>query len=476
MPSADFTFLTLRKVTPFQPNGQVVQNNYVFTVSSGRELWTNNLNLNNITASTISVSTINGIPIGPTGTGSNYWTKIGPTGFSTNDISIAANTGPTGAVQAGTGAIYSIYNGLTGADAINGDVGVTNNLLIAGATTYPDGSVAISNTPSLLYSNQPNQLIFKPSSQTELNVNWKFVTMSASGEYQSAVVFGGSIWYSNNYGVTWTVSTALSSRWISVAMSSSGQYQTAVASSSGSNGYIWYSTNYGINWTQTTSALAVWNGVAMSSSGQYITALVYTGNIYTANIPIPATSYLTNTNLVIGNVRQNTAATQSIVLNASLTTLTGFSGSACYIKPIRNANTQSTIYYNPTSSEITYGAKTFVIEHPLNPTKYLVHACLEGPEAGVYYRGTSEIKGTEQIIELPEYVSFATEFTVNVTPIYNGKIRNLNCSKIENNKFTVYGEAGEFYWTVIGKRLNINVEPDRDSVVVKGDGPYTYLG
>ena len=54
--------------------------------------------------------------------------------------------------------------------------------------------------------------------------------------------------------------------------------------------------------------------------------------------------------------------------------------------------------------------------------------------------------------------------------------RNLNCSKIENNKFTVYGEPGEFYWTVIGKRLNINVEPNRDSVVVKGDGPYTYLG
>jgi len=33
------------------------------------------------------------------------------------------------------------------------------------------------------------------------------------------------------------------------------------------------------------------------------------------------------------------------------------------------------------------GSKTFVREHPLNKDKYLVHACLEGPEAGVYYRG-----------------------------------------------------------------------------------------
>ena len=257
MPSADFTFLTLRKVTPFQPNGQVVQNNYVFTVSSGRELWTNNLNLNNITASTISVSTINGIPIGPsglTGLGSNYWTKIGPTGFSTNDISIAANTGPTGAVQAGTGAIYSIYNGLTGADAINGDVGVTNNLLIAGATTYPDGSVAISNTPSLLYSNQPNQLIFKPSSQSGLNVNWKFVAISASGEYQSAVVFGGSIWYSTDYGVTWTESSSGTADWNSIAMSASGEYQSAVVF----GGSIWYSTDYGVTWTLSSSSIANW--------------------------------------------------------------------------------------------------------------------------------------------------------------------------------------------------------------------------
>ena len=181
-----------------------------------------------------------------------------------------------------------------------------------------------------------------------------------------------------------------------------------------------------------------------------------------------------------GNVNQ---PNNSIVLNASGAAFITqpASSDAFYVNPIRVETTYlvgptGVMVWNSSTKEVTYQVKNFIIEHPLNPNKYLVHACLEGPEAGVYYRGTSEIKGTEQIIELPDYVSFATEFTVNVTPIYNGKIRNLNCSKIENNKFTVYGEAGEFYWTVIGKRLNINVEPDRDSVVVKGDGPYTYLG
>jgi hypothetical protein len=37
------------------------------------------------------------------------------------------------------------------------------------------------------------------------------------------------------------------------------------------------------------------------------------------------------------------------------------------------------------------GPKTFIIEHPIDTSKYLIHACLEGPEAGVYYRGKATI-------------------------------------------------------------------------------------
>ena len=29
-------------------------------------------------------------------------------------------------------------------------------------------------------------------------------------------------------------------------------------------------------------------------------------------------------------------------------------------------------------------SKSFIIDHPTDPSKYLVHVCLEGPEAGVY--------------------------------------------------------------------------------------------
>ena len=123
------------------------------------------------------------------------------------------------------------------------------------------------------------------------------------------------------------------------------------------------------------------------------------------------------------------------------------------------------------------GSKSFIIEHPIDSEKYLVHTCLEGPEVGVYYRGMGKITNNQFVeIELPYYVSsFAYDFTLNLTPIYDGKIHILNTGKIENNKFTVYGDNCEFYWTVFGKRFDINVEPYKNSVNVKGDGPYLYI-
>lgn len=132
---------------------------------------------------------------------------------------------------------------------------------------------------------------------------------------------------------------------------------------------------------------------------------------------------------------------------------------------------------NGISSVSGTSAKTFVIDHPIDENNYLVHACLEGPESGVYYRGTGFIKDDlSTTICLPDYVEkLTTNLTVQITPIYNGKIKVYNTSSIKNNKFTVYGENGEFYWLVHGSRGRIEVEPDKNSVVVKGDGPYKWF-
>jgi hypothetical protein len=129
------------------------------------------------------------------------------------------------------------------------------------------------------------------------------------------------------------------------------------------------------------------------------------------------------------------------------------------------------------NSSATWAAKTFVIDHPDDENKYLVHACLEGPEAGVYYRGKAEItQGKCVEIKLPNYVNnLATDFTVQITPIFDGEIKSYASSEVQNGCFTVYGQAGSFYWLVQGRRLSISVEQDKNTVNVKGSGPYRWI-
>ena len=123
--------------------------------------------------------------------------------------------------------------------------------------------------------------------------------------------------------------------------------------------------------------------------------------------------------------------------------------------------------------------KTFVIDHPVNPDKYLVHACLEGPEAGVYYRGKGKIENNEStVINLPDYASaLADDFTIQITPIFNGNgVLTYNVGEVINNQFQVYGQNGSFFWTVFGMRATIEVEPYKTDVHVQGSGPYKWLG
>jgi len=184
--------------------------------------------------------------------------------------------------------------------------------------------------------------------------------------------------------------------------------------------------------------------------------------------------------IAIGNnAGVNNQADNSIILNASTDTL-DCDTSGFFVNPINSGtnNIGNSMFYDDITHEIKYdSSKTFVIDHPIDQNKYLVHCCLEGPEAGIYYRGSSHISVSEKstIINLPSYVDkLGTDFTAHITCI--GEIPRLySVSKIVSGSFTVYGEPGEFNWIVYGKRFDINTQPDKKSVIVKGDGPYTWI-
>ena len=170
----------------------------------------------------------------------------------------------------------------------------------------------------------------------------------------------------------------------------------------------------------------------------------------------------------------------SIILNASGSELDA-ANQGFYVKPIQSGASQSnTLTYNTGTGEIFYNtSKTFVIDHPIEKNKYLVHACMEGPEAGVYYRGKGKIINNDHVkIALPEYVStLAYDFTIQITPIYDGNKQKSQyfATEVINNSFDVYGDNGEFYWTVYGKRNSIIVEPNKSDIEVKGNGPYKWF-
>jgi hypothetical protein len=100
-----------------------------------------------------------------------------------------------------------------------------------------------------------------------------------------------------------------------------------------------------------------------------------------------------------------------------------------------------------TNGELYYrsASKTFVIDHPTILDAHLVHACLEGPEAGVYYRGEGVIPTSRDVgvtITLPSYSeALATAYTVHIT----GKVdkcdttlKSYRASRVVGGTFTLF--------------------------------------
>jgi hypothetical protein len=98
----------------------------------------------------------------------------------------------------------------------------------------------------------------------------------------------------------------------------------------------------------------------------------------------------------------------------------------------------------------------------------------------VYYRGEAKIENNKSVmVTLPDYVSsFANNFTIQITPIYDEDSDNntvYKTSRVKDNQFAVHGKNGSFYWIVYAQRGSIEVEPKKANSEVSGDGPYKYI-
>ncbi|WP_224241986.1 hypothetical protein [Hyalangium gracile] len=116
--------------------------------------------------------------------------------------------------------------------------------------------------------------------------------------------------------------------------------------------------------------------------------------------------------------------------------------------------------------------KFFKIDHPLDPQgKELLHASIEGPELGVYYRGEARLDDGVARVELPRYFEALVrkeERTVQLTPKLEGKgpVSSLAASAVQEGHFVVRATdrnnpSQAFYWEVKGVRADVErFEPE----------------
>lgn len=74
---------------------------------------------------------------------------------------------------------------------------------------------------------------------------------------------------------------------------------------------------------------------------------------------------------------------------------------------------------------VASGTKSFRQDHPVDPTREIWFVCLEGNEAGTYFRGTGRLHAGEAVIPVPEefaLVTAAPGLTVQVTALGDARL------------------------------------------------------
>jgi hypothetical protein len=199
----------------------------------------------------------------------------------------------------GGGVWYSTNYGITGSwiqsnasTGINWNTAVSNEL-------GDRWIITTGNTATGLYYSTNYGATWNVSNKT--TDRWDALAMTPTGNIAVAAKGGNFValvnafLYSTDYGVTWTGSTTnLTSvttlggasgylYFNSISISDDGKYCVAASPycSSGSSG-VYYSTNYGVTWTQSTMVSATtsldWNRCVSSNDGKYV--IITTWNAY----------------------------------------------------------------------------------------------------------------------------------------------------------------------------------------------------
>jgi len=190
------------------------------------------------------------------------------------------------------GQIYgSSDSGITWCNLFNGEGPSFNNVSMS-----RDGSLTIAvSTPNVYIGtsnpNPPCEILWEfgsPCQPTQASPNWTSAAIDLSGQHIAVCASPGSIWVTDNHGITWTDTSGAfgghEHNWMSIDMDDTGQYMVACEQ----NGLIYTSNNYGVDWTarEFDDVERFWYTVASSADGSVIAAIAFDPQYFIGQIYI----------------------------------------------------------------------------------------------------------------------------------------------------------------------------------------------